>query len=991
MRSSFLLTCFLIFNLVSFSQQHKYASFSMQDGLPSNMVYRCLEDDDGFLWIATDAGIARFDGKRFQVFTTAHGLPDNEVLAVVKEKDGTVWVNCFKQGPAYFDKVQNRFIKAPTDSNSLKAPGTYISYMHTLEKGGVMYINTTSANIYKNRKPIPDRNYRPDFHFQVKENDDGSEIRLGFKNTSTNPRISHFKFIHQRLGKTIDSLIVGEQIDGFTPPAINDGFLYLFYGATNKCFVYKNFQTGPIRYTLDSLTVPSTIANYSFTATSIYLLCTSGKIYVFNKKTLRLVRVVEGDYLANSFLDDSQGNIWISTIDKGVLVYRKNQLRSLPIPSTFTHTNFISIARKTDGTIMAGNYYGEVIEAGDGKFKVHQLFQKLPSRQRKIIIAHNKIFTFSEDGIKINFKSPLTYKAAYHHITGKTAILYNDSIILAGLPSGLMKLNAITETATPLNTLLKRVTCIARLRDGMVYFGSTDGLYKYDLKKDLTIKILSEIPLLKERIATMCATPDDILWVGTASKGVIGIRDEKIIAYITASNSIINNSCRSIVPGKRGEIWLGTEQGISGIRYSLTSERMKFSARNLSMSDGLTSNAINEILFHSDTLYAATANGISVLPATMVAKPYEIPVRIINITIDQRDTAIYNKYHLPAGRKNIKLLFAAIELNGHFKNLEYSLDNHQTWIPLNDNALDLELNYGEHTLSVRAVDQNGNVSKDILEIEFHIATPYHKRAWFWILVALILQFLTVIIAVNWLKTRKRSRLAKQIAGVQNASLEQQAFTSLMNPHFMFNALNSVQHYINLQDRQNANRYLTDLASLIRKNFEAAQHSFIPLEQEIENIEIYLRLEQMRFAGRLQYEINIAEKVDMDQWMIPTMILQPLLENALLHGLMPSSISGKLTVEIKEIKNFLELSITDNGIGLKRSAAARELSGHKSRGTELIQKRIAALSHFAAQPVSIAMSPAFDNVRNPGNKVIILIPCELYPTWYKAHQRGMIPA
>jgi ligand-binding sensor domain-containing protein len=149
-RISLLTLLFLSFLLpqACFSQQQNYSSFTMKDGLPSNMVYRCLEDDEGFLWIATDAGIARFDGKHFQVFTTAHGLPDNEVLAVVKEKDGTIWVNCFKQGPAYFDNIQNRFVKPAAASELSKLPGTYISYMYTLENGGVMYINVNSSQIY---------------------------------------------------------------------------------------------------------------------------------------------------------------------------------------------------------------------------------------------------------------------------------------------------------------------------------------------------------------------------------------------------------------------------------------------------------------------------------------------------------------------------------------------------------------------------------------------------------------------------------------------------------------------------------------------------------------------------------------------------------------------------------------------------------------------------------------------------------------------------
>jgi LytS/YehU family sensor histidine kinase len=190
----------------------------------------------------------------------------------------------------------------------------------------------------------------------------------------------------------------------------------------------------------------------------------------------------------------------------------------------------------------------------------------------------------------------------------------------------------------------------------------------------------------------------------------------------------------------------------------------------------------------------------------------------------------------------------------------------------------------------------------------------------------------------------------------------------------------------VQDRQNANRYLSDFASLIRKNFEAAQKSFVPLEQEIENIKIYLRLEQMRFNEQFSYQVKIDENLDIEDWMIPTMILQPLLENALLHGMMPSALKGELLIELKLEDGNLIIMITDNGIGIENSIALKEIGGHKSRGMELIRKRIAALSHFGSQAITISMSPAFASDKNPGNKIILFIPTDLHTAWLNAQHK-----
>lgn len=289
-------------------------------------------------------------------------------------------------------------------------------------------------------------------------------------------------------------------------------------------------------------------------------------------------------------------------------------------------------------------------------------------------------------------------------------------------------------------------------------------------------------------------------------------------------------------------------------------------------------------------------------------------------------------------------------------------------------------------LQIRAVDVNGNNGNNELAIQFNIATPIWKAIWFWAILAIVFQVFFIYLINKRQKRKKEAKLAKEIATVHTAALEQQAFTSLMNPHFMFNALNSIQHYINVQDRQNANRYLSDFASLIRKNFEAAQQSFIPLEQELENVTIYLRLEQMRFANKFSYQIIIPEAIDIEHWMMPTMMLQPLLENAVIHGIMPSSIDGQITIRLNEVDNNLVFTITDNGIGFKNSLALKQPTEHKSHGMGLIKKRIEALTHLCRQPISITTGPAYLDEINPGNSIMLVIPSELYPAWLQAKQQ-----
>lgn len=154
----------VVLSLPVFAQNGGYSlfrSFTVADGLPSNHIYNMVEDDQGFLWIATDAGITRFDGKNFQTFTVKDGLPDDEVLDVVKENlsagkkgIGRIWVTCFKQSPAYFDEIKNRFINAKEDTSLARVSGTMLIYAIALDKGGVMFWSENGSYFFIDGGPM---------------------------------------------------------------------------------------------------------------------------------------------------------------------------------------------------------------------------------------------------------------------------------------------------------------------------------------------------------------------------------------------------------------------------------------------------------------------------------------------------------------------------------------------------------------------------------------------------------------------------------------------------------------------------------------------------------------------------------------------------------------------------------------------------------------------------------------------------------------------
>jgi ligand-binding sensor domain-containing protein/two-component sensor histidine kinase len=966
-----LLLLIIVLPVLTGKAQHSgYKAFTTEDGLPSNHVYQSVEDDHGFLWVATDAGLARFDGKHFQVFTKEHGLPDNEVLQVIKEKNGRIWASCFKQLPVYFDGEHNRFYTPAIGDTLNRRIATLSGSIFALPDSGMAYHDERGSFIFMNTKLV-----RHNFHYIARYLSADALVQMVLE------RSGAARLVLISRDKKSDSAAIFN-VSGATRPGqvrivSANNKVYVYSSFLKRIFVFSDIDTSPLRYKMQVVAEPEPAFYIHARNDYFFLLSNSGKIHVFDGKTNKLIQSISGNYLPNGYYKDRSGNYWISTIDHGLLFYRHEDFRNL-LPRDFPHANFISISKKGN-KLLAGNYYGEVAEIDGGNIVTHKIVRKTPSRQRKIIPVGNNIYTFSEDGIVLNYRVQIKYSPAQKMYPAKNAILYNDSTIIVGTPSGVAFLNTRTHQLMR-DIRYKRVTSLAKLNEDTVYFGSNDGFHRFYPRKGSFEPLDHLHPFLKDRVDAVHITGDSLVWMANSGSGLGVLKNNRVIARITVQDGLISNNCRSLVAGRKGQLWVGTTQGISIIHYSLKNDSLRYRVQNLSVNDGLSSNEINEMLYDRDSIYATTGNGISVIPADVKITPFHIPVKLIRISIDQQDTVISNHYKLGPGKYSIDMQFAAIELGGHFKNYQYRLNEDSNWTAFTGSNLTIQPGSGSHRLQVRALDVNGSANSDILGIDFYIATQFWKTIWFWVLMVALVQLMVWFLITRWQKNRKEKKIQREMAVLRTASLEQQAFTSLMNPHFIFNALNSVQHYINVQDRKNANRYLSDFASLIRKNFEASQQSFIPLEQELDNITIYLRLEQMRFSDRFDYRIYVDEKVDVEDWMIPTMMLQPLLENAVLHGIMPSAVHGVLLVSITAATNNLVIKITDNGIGIKNSLELKQQTLHNSHGMELIRKRVAALGQLSSEPVSINTYPAFDSVANPGNTTEIILPRSLYESW-----------
>ena len=410
---------------------------------------------------------------------------------------------------------------------------------------------------------------------------------------------------------------------------------------------------------------------------------------------------------------------------------------------------------------------------------------------------------------------------------------------------------------------------------------------------------------------------------------------------------------------------------------------------NYNTTEGLLSKTTNCILFDSgaNKLYIGTDNGLSIINKNDLINPLYFGKVFINASYaDTFD--IQNNSTLPAGQANVSFYLSAPYFHGNTEvQYEYKLDN-DAWTTAKSPAVFIsDISSGRHNFYARA-KKNGQVftREDAIFI-FTIPTPFYKTWWFWLVAIILFQFAIFRLINHYNKKEREKKLAVLQQQAEYASLKQQAFTSLMNPHFIFNALNSVQHYINQQDRQLANKYLSDFATLVRRSFDTAQKSFISLDEELETVRLYLQLEKMRFTDKFEYRITLSKEVEDDEWMLPSMVLQPFLENAILHGLMPLNAKGLLTIDASVKNDILCITIADNGIGIEKSKIYRSGKAHKSRGMQLIKERLQLLSKLSTEPIELSIAELDPAANNPGTKIILLVPQSVYEAYTKQAGKG----
>ncbi len=461
------------------------------------------------------------------------------------------------------------------------------------------------------------------------------------------------------------------------------------------------------------------------------------------------------------------------------------------------------------------------------------------------------------------------------------------------------------------------------------------------------------------------------LWITVNSLGLYHLNRGKIDSIPELNNVLIH----SLYLDEIGSLWVACNKGIYKI-YNVNPDNFSYGIKGFTNVNGLASNNVTDVITKGSNIYAATDNGLSILKDTSWSyneKDWslhfsKIEVNGIKIPIDEPIDLAYHE-------NNISIVFECLDYSDmEYLSYEYKLKGaNKSWVDTKSNEKEFSsLSPGDYTFMIRRKQME---QSSILELPFKINEPWWNTNLAKLtLFCLMLLFSFLLIRYFTIRIRKKSD-AQLLMKIKFAELELNSLQAQMNPHFIFNALQSIQDFILSHDPRTANKYLSKFSKLMRLFLESSREKYIKLNEELDLLQLYIELEQLRFEDKFQYKLNLDEKLEEQLIEIPSMLIQPFVENAINHGLLYNEDDGKLEISFMFDDNRLICIVEDNGIGREKAyeIKTRSTLSYKSRGMQLVKERLKVLNVVGNQNIDINIEDLYDDERiSNGTRVTIKI-------------------
>lgn len=960
--------CLVCIGAFASGQQPYFQKLETVDGIASDKVYSVLQDRSGYLWFGTDAGVSMFDGFSFRNFDNRKDLTANEVFEIFEDSKGRLWFLSQNGEVSFYFNNELHTSKNVSAFKELKLKSDLTSIWE-LQNGKI------AISSFAHGVAVLDTNLKATYYdiasvFQVWENERDELLSLGLegiywlKVDGTSELVEPFKREGQYARTCVfnDTCYIG----------VGDQ-LYRYF---DKMEFVTQLPNGEKITFLDKHADGLAIG----TRTGFY------RNYNVQRTAIGNERLFDGSVISAS-VTDNEGNLWVTTVGDGVYFSSSPDVNIYTTESGLALNQVSVLHKKPNGDVWIGYRNGSYgVKRGDKIFNEQTptptnepVTQIKTNRNNETLVLSKSYATFIDSNnqkkylrILLNdvfIDSNVVYLGSNRTYKVQASTFYK-SMSFDKDNLGLIDQDVL------LNPLVShRTKVINKDSHGNLFLGTDRGLYVEN--EGITIQLGANIPALNAYINDIVFDQKrELTYVATRGEGVVVLRGTSELQRFTLSNNLSSNTCVALELDEFGQLWIGTNQGLDLIRNILIDTSVvRFGAHI-----GMRPTTVFDIVRKDDVLHLATNLGMMTFDVnTPIGQITPAKPKILGVYVTSKFMELVEGNNtIKYDHNTIRFDFTTVSFK-HMSHVTYAykLEGYQeSWRVTNDRNIQFDrLKPGDYKFNLKAVHMTGMESEPI-QISFTILKPFWKLWYVQLLALLLLIVTTYYIVSSRLKDwREKMTLENRLSEIKIDKLqlekayllaEQKAGVMQMNPHFLFNSLNTIKGYYGQGKMKEANGFIGKFSKLLRKILESNK-PLIPLQDEAEILTLYLELMRNRYDQVFEYEIiNLVE--EQHNLKIPPMILQPIVENAVIHGLAPIG-AGKITVTFEIFEDYLVCKVVDSGVGFSEEVQDQ----HHSVALENIRDRLEILSKQYGKTCSIKILSPVNGSKNPGTAVIIKLP------------------
>ncbi|PKP52061.1 MAG: hypothetical protein CVT92_10690 [Bacteroidetes bacterium HGW-Bacteroidetes-1] len=1008
----------------------------IERGLSQNSIYTIFQDEEGFMWFGTWDGLNRFDGYNFVTYNKEQGL-SNETIRAVFQHENVLWVGTEMGLNAINleDGKISSFFSIEGDSASLS--DNWINHI-TRDHDSKLWISTAKGLTELDSKTMQFRQvFSRDYGNPIRSNKFNMLVQDEKNNywIATSHGLVFFEIRTQIVTRFFNipgdsTSLPDNQVNCllFDP----DGTLWIGTknGVAHYDTIKKIFHSPPI-FKDQSINLQETdVLSMMFEKDSSLWIGTNGQgLFRYKIQKQELVKFSNIPNHPSSLSDnrvfniyrDQNGMIWFGTFN-GLNKLNHNApkfrtYRSNPdIPNSLSNNSVWCFEEDLQGRIWIGTEDG--LSVLDQSTNNYFFLKNDPGNPNSL--SGNQIRTIRKDaenrfwigtrytGLNSYNSKTKQFTRYRHNLRDQTSIpddfvlslAVDSNFIWVGTDKGLGKLNPETGLFT---NYYHKESNPASLPDNRIYdlfidsqqtlwICTSDGLARYNERTDdfKVYKIETDkqlvTPISSNKFFSIRQDRNGILWMGTRGGGLVRFDAQKeVFKVFTDQDGLPNNITYLAIEDNQGDLWITSNWGLT--RFS--PDRMMFT--NYEVTDGLQSNEFNfnaGMITSKGELLFGGMNGFNAFYPNEIelnTKPPVIQITAFKLFNVLKNRRIKNNDTLLLRYDDnvFSFEFAALDYTNPDKiKYRYTLENYNSgWIERNADQRFAEyakVSPGTYRFRVIASNSDGFWNEEGVSVNITIRPPWYGTWLFRSFLMLLTIFLVyLVIFLRMRAIRKEHEVEKKYLEFEKQmfGLEQKALQLQMNPHFLFNSLNSIQSFIVNNDIDNAIHYLSKFSMLMRRTLANSRESYVSLRDEIQALRLYIDLEKLRFNEKFDYILEIDPDIDESFIEIPPMILQPYVENAIIHGLMHKAETGHLLIQLNMEDENIMVVIQDNGVGREKANEIRRESGieRKSRGMLITRERLEMLNQYTKDTYTVNVIDLTDENGNPsGTRVEIMI-------------------